>query len=71
MTIDRPRLQRIAERKQKAVYQVPVCRHCGHSSSFVWDFTVVPATKTCRDVSCGVADVVGSSHFDTKKEVAA
>lgn len=60
MTIDRPRLQRIAERKQKTSYQIPVCRHCGQSSSFVWDFSLVPATKTCRDASCGVTDVVSN-----------
>jgi len=68
MTIGHPRLQRIAERKQKTVYQVPVCRHCGQSSSFIWDFSATPPTKTCREPSCGVTDIVG--HFD-KKEVAA
>lgn len=68
MTIDRPRLQRIANQKSIPAYQIPLCRHCGQSSSFVWDFSATPPTKTCREPSCGATDVVG--RFDTKKEVA-
>ena len=65
MTIDRPRLRRIAERK--TAHQIPVCRKCGHSSNFVWNFSAQEPTKTCRE--CGFVDVIGC--FDTKKEVAA
>jgi len=62
LTMDRYRLRRIADKTIKKSHQVPICQHCGQSSSFVWDFSVVPATKTCRDVSCGVTVVISKKQ---------
>jgi len=52
MTIDRPRLQRLATRR--TAHTIPICRACGISASFVWDFHAL--IKTCRE--CGFVDGV-------------
>ena len=55
--IDNYRLKRLLARKleqEPKKIMAPICRHCNHSTSFVWDFSVNEPTKTCRE--CGFVD---------------
>jgi len=55
--IDRTRLQNIALRKtQQQEPVVHICRACGQSSSFSFNFTIEKPTKTCFD--CGHVEVI-------------
>ncbi|MDO8415518.1 MAG: hypothetical protein Q7S87_04835 [Agitococcus sp.] len=63
MTIDRPRLQNLANKKVNAeAAQIPVCSHCGQSASFSFNISIDPPTKTCREPSCGVITSIVSNE---------
>lgn len=65
--IDNYRLKRLLARKleqEPKKLTMPICRHCNHSMSFVWDFSVSEPTKTCRE--CGFVD----GAIDDKREAA-
>lgn len=57
MNTERHRLQNLALRKaQQKEPVVHICRSCGQSSSFSFDFRVEQPTKTCFD--CGHIEVI-------------
>lgn len=54
--MDKHRLKRIADRKIQQENIVHVCRGCGQSSGFRWNFDTVEPTKTCFE--CGFSEPV-------------
>lgn len=56
MTIDKARLQRIADKKIANEKLIALCKNCNNSASFRWNFQTNTSTKTC--IECGHVDLV-------------
>lgn len=56
MTIDKARLQRIADKKVSNEAPIPLRQRCDVCVGFRWDFRSKKETKTCLE--CGHIDLV-------------